>query len=70
MRWLALWLILTCAYLGGWAVSRWVIGGSGGSGGGWSPPPETLVHLLLVPPVQLLALWIVAVARQPRRPER
>lgn len=62
MRWLALWLILTCVYLGGWAVSRWV------GGGGWKPAPETLVHLLLVPPVQLLALWVVATARQPRQP--
>lgn len=64
MRWLALWLILTCAYLGGWAVSRWL------TGGGWTLTPETLVHLALVPPVQVLALWVVAVARQPRPPER
>jgi hypothetical protein len=64
VRWLALWLIVTCVYLGGWAVSRWVTGDS------WVLTPETLVHLLLVPPVQLLALWVVAVARQPRRPDR
>lgn len=64
MRWLALWLILTCTYLGGWAMSRWV------AGGGWRPTPETLVHLALVPPVQVLALWVVAAVRQSRRPER
>lgn len=62
MRWLALWLLLTCAYLGGWAVSRWVINE------GWTLTPETLVHLALVPPVQVLALWVVAAARQARRP--
>jgi hypothetical protein len=66
VRWLALWLLLTCAYLGGWAVSRWVIGGGGAD---WTLTPETLVHLALVPPVQVLALWIVAAARQ-KRPDR
>jgi hypothetical protein len=64
VRWLALWLLLTCAYLGGWALSRWV------SGGGWRPTSETLVHLALVPPVQVLALWVVAAVRQSRHPER
>ena len=63
MRWLALWLLLTCAYLGGWAVSRWL------TGGGWALTSETLVHLALVPPVQVLALWVVAAVRQARRPE-
>jgi len=61
VRWLALWLLLTCAYLGGWAVSRWV------TGDGLAPTRETLVHLALVPPVQVLALWVVAAARQHRR---
>jgi hypothetical protein len=59
---LALWLLLTCAYLGGWAVSRWAVGT-----GDWTMTPETLVHLALVPPVQVLALWVVAAARHPRR---
>ena len=45
-------------------VSRWV------AGGGWRPTSETLVHLALVPPVQVLALWVVAAVRQSRRPER
>jgi hypothetical protein len=63
---MALWLLLTCAYLGGWAASRWVIGGGTGD---WTLTPETLVHLALVPPVQVLALWVVAVARQ-KRPDR
>lgn len=61
MRWLALWLILTCVYVAGWAVSRWV------AGGGWALTPETLLHFALVPPVQVLSLWVVAAARQPRR---
>jgi hypothetical protein len=59
---MALWLLLTCAYLGGWAVSRWAAGADD-----WTLTPETLVHLALVPPVQVLALWVVAVARQSRR---
>ena len=58
---MALWLLLTCAYLAGWAVSRWVTAAD------WTLTPETLVHLALVPPVQLLALWVVAVARQARQ---
>lgn len=62
---MALWLLLTCAYLGGWAVSRWMIAVDGT--GDWTLTPETLVHLALVPPVQVLALWVVAVARQSRR---
>jgi hypothetical protein len=61
---MALWLLLTCAYLGGWAVSRWLTTGD------WTLAPETLVHLALVPPVQVLALWVVATVRQSRRPER
>lgn len=61
MRWLALWLILTCAYLAGWAASRWVADED------WTPTSETLVHLALVPPVQVLALWVVAAARQRER---
>lgn len=61
MRWIALWLVLTCAYVAGWAVARWA------AGGGWTPSPETLVHFVVVPPVQVLALWVVAMARQPRR---
>lgn len=62
MRWIALWLLLTCVYLAGWAFSRWA------TGGGWTPTPENLVHLAVVPPVQVLALWVVATVRQqPRR---
>jgi hypothetical protein len=65
VRWLALWLLLTSVYFLGWAASRWLAGG-----GDWTLTAETLAHLALVPPVQVLALWIVAAARQPRRPER
>jgi hypothetical protein len=60
MRWLALWLLLTCAYLAGWAVARWAAGAD------WSLSRETLVQLALVPPVQVAALWVVATVRQRR----
>jgi hypothetical protein len=62
VRWIALWLLLTCTYLIGWAVSLWVTGADG-----WTVAPEALVHLALVPPVQVLALWAVAAARQRER---
>ncbi|HET9227588.1 MAG TPA: hypothetical protein VFR31_13030 [Thermoanaerobaculia bacterium] len=64
MRWIALWLLLTGAYVAGWAVARQV------SGGSLLPGTETLVHFAVVPPVQLLALWVVATARQARRDQR
>ena len=33
------------------------------------PTKETLVHFAVVPPVQVLALWVVATVRQARRSE-
>jgi hypothetical protein len=60
VRWLALWLLLTCAYLAGWAVARWAAEAD------WSLSAETLVHFALVPPVQLAALRVVATVRQRR----
>lgn len=64
MRWIALWLLLTGAHVAGWAAARQV------SGGSLMPDPETLVHFAVVPPVQLLALWVVATVRQARRDQR
>ena len=64
MRWIALWLLLTGAHVAGWAVARQV------SGGGLMPGAETLVHFAVVPPVQLLALWVVATVRQAQRDQR
>ena len=64
MRWIALWLLLTGAYVAGWAVARQI------SGGSLLPGAETLIHFAVVPPVQLLALWVVAAARQARRDQR
>jgi hypothetical protein len=64
VRWIALWLLLTCAYVIGWAISLWV---ADRGGGGWTLTPEMLVHLALVPPVQVLALWAVAAVRQRER---
>jgi hypothetical protein len=34
------------------------------------PGAETLVHFATVPPVQLLALWVVATVRQARRDQQ
>ena len=64
MRWIAIWLLLTGAHVAGWAVARKV------SGESLKPGEETLVHFALVPPVQLLALWVVATVRQARRDQR
>jgi len=64
VRWIAIWLLLTGAHVAGWAVAR------RGAGGSLKPGEETLVHFALVPPVQLLALWVVATVRQARRDQR
>lgn len=64
MRWIALWLLLTGAHVAGWAVARQL------SGGSLVPGAETLVHFAVVPPVQLLALWIVAVVRHAKRDQQ
>lgn len=64
MRWITLWLLLTGAHVAGWAVVRQ------SSGRSLKPGTETLVHFAVVPPVQLLALWVVATVRQARRDQR
>ena len=64
VRWIALWLLLTGAHVAGWAVARQA------SGGNLRPGAETLVHFAVVPPVQLLALWVVATVRQAHRDQR
>ena len=64
MRWIALWLLLTGAHVAGWAVARQA------SGGALMPDAETLVHFAVVPPVQLLALWVVAAVRQAKRDQQ
>ncbi len=56
MRWIALWFLLTCAYLGGLGLSWWATGEA--------PTKITLLHLLVVPPAQLLALWVVILVRR------
>ena len=68
VRWIALWLLLTCVHVAGWAVARQVSGG--GSEGKWLPGAETLVHFAVVPPVQVLSIWVVATVRQARRDQR
>lgn len=56
MRWIFLWFLLTCAYLIGLGVS-WLAAGQ-------APTRATLLHLLIVPPAQLLALWLVMSVRR------
>lgn len=58
MRWLAIWLLLTGAYLLGWALSRPFTGGR------WEVTPELLAHLAAVPLVQIVSLWVVAFVRR------
>ena len=64
MRWIALWLLLTGAHVASWAVVRKA------SGGNLMPGAETLVHFAVVPPVQLLALWVVATVRHAKRDQQ
>lgn len=68
MRWIALWLLLTGVHVAGWAVARQVSGG--GSEGKWLPGAETLVHFAVVPPMQVLALWVVATVRHAKRDQQ
>jgi hypothetical protein len=64
VRWIAIWLLLTGAHVAGWAVARQA------SGGSLKPEAETLVHFAVVPPVQLLALWVVATVRHAKRDQQ
>jgi len=69
MRWLAIWLFLTAAWVAGWAVSQAIFGGSGGRWsflGGFSA--ETAGHLIAVPLAQVAALWGVSRFRRMFRP--
>jgi hypothetical protein len=58
MRWLAIWLLLSGAYLLGWALSRPFTGGR------WEITEELLAHLAAVPLVQIVSLWVVAFVRR------
>ncbi|HEX7182204.1 MAG TPA: hypothetical protein VF756_10200 [Thermoanaerobaculia bacterium] len=53
-----IWLLLTAAYLGGWAISRWVLHA------GWEITPEDLVHAAAVPLAQVAALRGVSAFRR------
>lgn len=57
MRWLAIWLFLTAAWVVGWAVSQALLGDNGG---GWRFTGETAAHLIAVPLAQVAALWAIA----------
>ena len=64
----ALWLALTAIYVLGWAVAHWVAHWvTGGSGRSLAPDAEALVLFAVVPPVQVVALWVVATVRHARR---
>lgn len=56
MRWLALWLFLTVAWIAGWAVSQAVPGG----GTSWRFTGATAAHLIAIPLAQMAALWAVS----------
>ncbi len=61
MRWLLLWLLLTAVLAAGAVLCQGVVAGE------WRISAETLAHVLLVPPVQVLALWGVAAVRRRTR---
>ena len=54
MRWLAVWLFLTVAWVAGWAVAQAALGP------GWRFTRETAVHMMAVPLAQVVALWGVS----------
>lgn len=58
MRWLLIWLLLTTAYLAGWAVSRWVLQA------GWEVTREDLARAAAVPLVQVAALRGISAFRR------
>lgn len=60
MRWLAIWLFLTAAWVAGWALAQ--AGGAGGSG--WRFTRETAAYMVAVPLAQVAALWGVAKFRR------
>jgi hypothetical protein len=59
MRWLAIWLFLTMAWVAGWAVSRMVLGADGGP-----TRRETVAHLIVVPLAQVAALRALSAFRR------
>ena len=61
MRWLAVWLFLTAAWVAGWAASEATQAGFGRS---WRFTRETALHLIAVPLGQVAALWGVAKFRR------
>lgn len=58
MRWLAVWLFLTAAWVAGWAAAQAVLDGS------WRFTRETAAHMIAVPLAQVAALWGVAKFRR------
>jgi hypothetical protein len=60
VKWLLIWLLLTGTYLLGLLFS-WPLAGGG------EITAETLVHLAVIPAVQIVALWVVAYVRGQRK---
>ena len=60
VKWLLIWLLLTGTYLLGLLFSRPFAGGG-------EITAETLVHLAVIPAVQIVALWVVAYVRRQRK---
>jgi hypothetical protein len=60
VKWFLIWLLLTGTYLLGLLFS-WPFAGSG------EITAETLVHLAVIPAVQIVALWVVSYVRGQRK---
>jgi hypothetical protein len=58
MRWLAVWLVLTGVYFAGQLAAPLLAGAP------WDFTSEDLAHLVAVPLVQVVALWVVVTVRR------
>ena len=68
MRWLAVWLVLTGVFFAGQLVAPLFSGVSGAvSGSGWEYTREDIAHLVAIPLVQLVSVWVVVVVRRHSR---
>jgi hypothetical protein len=67
MRWLAVWLVLTGVFFAGQLVAPLFSGALSGSGVIWEYTREDLAHLVAIPLVQLVSVWVVVVVRRHSR---
>ena len=64
MRWLAVWLVLTGVFFAGQLVAPLF---SGAGGNGWEYTREDFAHLVAIPLVQLVSVWVVVLVRRHSR---